>query len=176
MKSGITAVVFLIMLASFGLTDRSSAGSDGLLSQPWFKHSNLDLRKDLSEANADGKILAILFEQQGYVYCQQMYDVNFKEPEIVNFITGNFSVVQLDFRSHRSVTDTVGITSEERLLARTYQVNGTLNIVFIDETGKQVYRMPGYAPPALFLAVFEFVKEKAYRTSTIQAWYREHRS
>lgn len=170
----ITTIALLVIIGSWLIQPSlARAGEDsGLLYQPWFKHSDFDLRKDLADAKAVGKTLAVLFEQRGCVYCQQMHDVNFKDDKIIKFITDNFSVVQLDFRGDREVIDISGERLPERILARQYQVNGTPNIVFFGKDGKNVFRMPGYAEPRIFMAVFEYVNEKAYEHSSIQTWFK----
>jgi thioredoxin-related protein len=174
-----TAIIWGVIVLSTGFSQSADAGStdtSGLLHQSWFKDSNLDLGKDLADAKTEGKILAVLFEQRGCTYCQQMHEVNFQDRKIVDFLNANFSIVQLDFRGERDVISVAGERIAERKLAREYHVNGTPNVVFINQAGENVYRMPGYAEPGLFLAVFEYVKEKAYEHSSIQDWYKNRGS
>jgi len=147
-------------------------GPDGLYHPAWFKKSDLDLSKDLADATAKGKILALFFEQRGCSYCRRMHLENFAYPEIVDYVRAHFEAVQLDFRGGREVAHVTGETMTERELARRYQVNGTPNIVFLDGKGDMVFRMPGYAEPALFLVVFQYVKEKGYAQGSIQDWIK----
>ena len=174
MKNLLSSVswLFLIVTLSLGVHSGDASAGSGLLTQPWFATTNLDLREDFSNARKQGKILAILFEQRGCSYCQQMHAVNFQSDEIVNFLVKNYHVIQLDYRGERQMIDLDGNATTEAELVRTFRVNGTPNVVFIDENMKFVYRMPGYAPPDLFLAVFQYVKEKAYDHSSIQIWYK----
>jgi thioredoxin-related protein len=165
--------IILVLMVITSVQPYSASAGPGLLTQPWFASSNLDLREDFGKARKQGKILALLFEQRGCSYCQQMHAVNFQSGEIVSFIKENYYVVQLDYRGERDVVDLDGNKTTEADMVRLFRVNGTPNVVFIDENRKFVYRMPGYAPPDLFLAVFQYVKEKGYEHSSIQNWYKE---
>ncbi len=147
-------------------------GEDGLHKQPWFKKSDLDLRKDLADANRRGRILSLMFEQKGCSYCRRMHTENFAYREIVDYMTAHFETVQLDLRGQRLVTQIDGTPIEESKLARKYRVNGTPNVVFLGPDGETVFRMPGYAEPALFLAVYQYVKEKGYEQASIQEWIK----
>ena len=42
-------------------------GDDGLYKTDWMRDTFKDLREDLEEANAEGKRLALIFEQRGCV-------------------------------------------------------------------------------------------------------------
>jgi len=48
-----------------------TVGDDGLHIQPWIRDTFKDLQEDLDEANAEGKRLAIMFEQRGCIYCKK---------------------------------------------------------------------------------------------------------
>ncbi len=144
---------------------------DGLLAQPWFLESFLELADDLEEARAGGKRLAVIWEQKGCPYCKTMHSVNFAQPEIQSFVRDNFLVLQLNLYGSREVTDFDGEVLPEKALARKYGIAFTPTIQFFPDgseavsgkTGKaaEVARMPGYFEPPYFLAMFRFVREKA---------------
>ena len=156
---------------------------DGLYTQPWFHESFLEMADDLREAAAEGKDLAVIFEQRGCPYCREMHTVNLRKPEIVDYIKANFLVVQLNLWGAREVTDFDGETLEERALARRWLVSFTPTISFFsrasaDVSGKsgneiEAARMPGYFKPFHFLAMFEFVHEGHYRTTSFQEYIRQ---
>lgn len=163
-----------ITLVHSGAALAASLGDDGLHKQPWFLDSFLTLADDVEEAAAEGKRLAIFFEQKGCPYCKEMHDVNLARDEISSFIQENFLVVQLDLWGSREVTDLDGEALEERALARKWHVNFTPTIVFFgteDEisTGKtEVARMPGYFKPFHFMSMFEFVQTGSYANQGFQ--------
>ena len=132
--------------------------------------SSNDLSNDLAAAARRGKILVIVWEQFGCYYCKLMHEVNFQDHDIVNYVRGRFDFVQLDMRGNRVVMELGGRATTEAKLARANQVTGTPTVQFLDRDGKEVFRMPGYAKPPLFLAIFEYVAEKAYKSLTLRQY------
>jgi thioredoxin-related protein len=145
---------------------------NGQYTQPWFLNSFLDLREDLTEAGAQGKRFAILWEQRGCPYCLETHRVNLADPNVNDYIRSHFNVLQLDLFGSREVTDFDGQVLAEKDLARKYGVAYTPTIQFFPEEqprleGKssksiEVARMPGYFRPAHFRMMFEYVAERAY--------------
>lgn len=156
-------------------------GEDGLYQQPWFLQSFLDLREDVRDAAAKGKRLALLWEQRGCPYCKELHVVNFRDPEIVDYIRTHFEVIQLNLRGARHVTDFDGTVLTERELARRYAINFTPTIQFFPTSldkiaGKigqeaEVWRLLGYWKPFHFINSFVYVQENAYETDLdFQEW------
>ncbi len=145
-------------------------GPSGMPTQSWFMASSNDLALDLAAANGQDKILAIVWEQRGCYYCKLLHEVNFQDHEVVNYIRGRFDFVQLDMRGDKVVKDLDGRAAAEAMLSRKNRVTGTPTIQFLDRSGKEVFRMPGYAKPPLFLTVFEYVAEKAYVKMTLREY------
>ena len=176
--AGLTAVG-CCLLAPAALA--AELNDDGLHVQPWFLESFLDLREDQAEATAAGKLFAIFFEQRGCPYCKEMHEVNFQKKQIVDYVTGNFAVLQLNLWGSRTVTDFDGEELEERDLARKWAVNFTPTIVYFDaevpegQSGKhaEVARMPGYFKPFHFLSMFEFVRTGAYADHGFQRFLQD---
>jgi thioredoxin-related protein len=145
---------------------------DGRPSQDWFVNTFLILKEDLAEAASQGRRFAILWDQRGCPYCLEMHKVNFGDPAISRYVRAHFNILQLDMRGSREVTDFDGEVMPEKELARKYGVVGTPTIQFLPEradatAGKkgravEVARMPGYFKPEPFVAMFEYVAERAY--------------
>ena len=155
-------------------------GDDGLYIQPWFINTFLDFREDLIDAKRNGKRFAVVWEQKGCSACKRLHLVNFRVPEVRDFVRDNFDLLQLNVRGSREVTDFDGMVLGERQLARRYRVVYTPTIQFFPDGldqfkgrgGKdlEVARMPGYLPPAAFLTMFRFVREKAYERLRFQEY------
>jgi thioredoxin-related protein len=104
--------------------------------------------------------------------------VNFAQPRIANYIKTNFEVLQLNIIGSRKVTDFDGTEMSEKELAAKYGVRFTPTIQFFGERAaelkplvpakREVARAPGYLRPDDFLAMFRFVKEKAYETKSFR--------
>ena len=157
---------------------------DGLYEQPFFVQSFLDLAEDLETAAQAGKRFAVMWELKGCPYCKETHFVNFADPEIRGFVSGNFDILQLNFVGSREVTDFDGEAMEERELARKWGIRFTPTTMFFPESldevaGRpgneaEVARMPGYFKPPHFLAMYRFVQQKAYADSTFNDFLRQN--
>ena len=156
---------------------------DGLYEQPFFVQSFLDLAEDLELAVDSGKRFAVMWELRGCPYCKETHLVNFADPEIRDFVSGNFDILQLNLIGSREVVDFDGEAMEERALARKWGVRFTPTTQFFPETldevaGRkgseaEVACMPGYFRPPHFLAMYRFVQEKAYETTGFNDYLRQ---
>ena len=166
-------------LTSLGISglDRARAEEpiltdDGLYKQPWFLESFLDLSDDLEAAAKAGKRFAIMWELKGCPYCRETHFVNFARTDISDFIKANFEVLQLNIIGSRKVTDFDGAELSEKEMAAKYAVRFTPTFQFFGERAaalkelppvkREVARAPGYLRPEDFLAMFRYVREKAY--------------
>ena len=162
---------------AYSATGSTAVGDNGLHIQDWFLESFFDLKEDRSDAAANGKSLAVLFEQRGCPYCAEMHRVNFARKEITDYIKENFEILQVDLWGSREVTDFDGKQLPEKKLARKWRVNFTPTIVFIksgndevDPFELEVARIPGYFKPFHFISMFEFVAEKKYDEMPFQRY------
>ena len=159
---------------------------DGLLRQPWFIDSLLELPDDLAAATAGRKRFAVLWELRGCPYCRETHLVNFARPDIEAFVKANSEILQLNIVGSRKVTDFDGSEISEKALAAKYGVRFTPTFQFFPEavTGlagkppekREVARAPGYLRPDDFLALFRFVREKGYETKSFRDYLRAVRS
>lgn len=151
---------------------------DGLYKQSWFLESFLDLGEDLEDARKAGKRFAIMWELKGCPYCKETHFVNFARPEISDYIKANFEVLQLNIIGSRKVTDFDGAQLSEKDMAAKYGVRFTPTFQFFAERAadlknmapqkREVARAPGYLRPEDFLAMFRYVREKAYRDKSFR--------
>ena len=153
----------------------------GLLAQPWYLTSFLELQPDLEEAAARGKRFMIMWEQPGCPYCERMHEENFTIPAINDYVRKHFAVLQLNLRGDRRVTDFDGEVLAERKLARKYGITYTPTLQFFPEDpaktdGKpgheaEVERVQGYLKPVPFLATFKYVDDKTYREMELREYF-----
>jgi len=169
-------------LAAFGFAGAQAEEpiltDDGLYKQPWFVESFLDLSDDLEGARKDGKRFAIMWELKGCPYCKETHFVNFAQPRIADYVKANFEVLQLNIIGSRKVTDFDGTVMSEKDLAAKYAVRFTPTFQFFGERAaplkalapakREVARAPGYLRPDDFLAMFRYVREKAYESKSFR--------
>ncbi|HEY5217779.1 MAG TPA: thioredoxin fold domain-containing protein, partial [Pseudolabrys sp.] len=92
--------------------------------------------------------------------------------DISDYIKANFEVLQLNIIGSRKVTDFDGAELSEKEMAAKYAVRFTPTFQFFGERAaalkelppvkREVARAPGYLRPEDFLAMFRYVREKAY--------------
>jgi len=152
--------------------------ADGLYKEPWFLESFLNLADDLEDAHKAGKRFAIMWELKGCPYCKETHFVNFARGDISDYIKANFEVLQLNIIGSRKVTDFDGIELSEKAMAAKYGVRFTPTFQFFPERAgplkalepakREVARLPGYMRPDDFLAMFRYVREKAYESKSFR--------
>jgi thioredoxin-related protein len=172
----------LIGTASLAFMARATAEpiltDDGLYKEPWFLESFLDLADDLEDAHKAGKRFVIMWELKGCPYCKETHFVNFARSDISHYIKTNFEVLQLNIIGSRRVTDFDGVELSEKEMAAKYNVRYTPTFQFFPERAgplkalppgkREVARAPGYMRPDDFLAMFRFVREKAYESKSFR--------
>ena len=155
---------------------------DGLYKQPWFLESFLDLADDLDGAAKEGKRFVVMWELKGCPYCKETHFVNFGQPRISDYVKANFEVLQLNIIGSRKVTDFDGQQLSEKEMAAKYGVRFTPTLQFFGESAaalkglspqkREVARAPGYLRPDDFLAMFRYVREKAYDSKSFRDYVK----
>ena len=151
---------------------------DGLYKEPWFLESFLELADDLEAAHKQGKRFVIMRELKGCHYCKETHFVNFARGDISDYIKANFEVLQLNIIGSRKVTDFDGVELSEKAMAAKYGVRFTPTFQFFPKRAgplkgqepakREVARLPGYMRPDDFLAMFRYVREKAYESKSFR--------
>lgn len=178
-RRGLIAFAAGAALAGRGAAAAEPAvGEDGLYHEPWFLQSFLDLREDLESAAASGKRFAIMWELRGCPYCRETHLVNFADSGFASYIRDNFEILQLNLIGARKVTDFDREELSEKDLARKYGIRFTPTLQFFppssggleakDAMAREVARAPGYLKPPHFLAMFRFVRERAYERGSFR--------
>lgn len=158
-----------------GATQR---GQDTLYTQDWFTNSFLNLSEDLKKAAEDQKGLIVLIEKPDCVYCRDLHQTSFQDPEILSYIEESFYTVQLNMLGVREVIDFDGVALEERALANKWLVNFPPTTVLFSSdaadsksrAAAEAFRVPGLLKPFHYLCALQFVAEGAYRDQQFQAF------
>lgn len=160
----------IALLALVATPALAEIGDDGLHKADWMRDTFKDLSEDFEEAQAEGKRLAIIFEQRGCIYCNKMHEEVFSRPEVADYIRENFFVVQMNLHGDIEVTDFDGDVQAEKGMARKWGVLFTPSIFFLGDempeggTAQQaaVAVMPGAFSAGTTLDMFTWVNEKRY--------------
>ena len=176
--------LFTLLTAVFLGNNAAAAtvGDDGLHIQPWIRDTFKDLQEDLDEANADGKRLAIFFEQRGCIYCTKMHESVYPDPELSDYIDENFFVIQLNLHGDLEVVDFDGDTLTEKQIARKWGILFTPSVIFLPEEVEEgqtaiqsaVAMMPGAFSAGTTLDLFTWVREERYLLDNGEDFQRYH--
>ncbi|GAB6053770.1 thioredoxin family protein [Magnetospira thiophila] len=158
-------------------------GDDGLYKQSWMPETFLDLKEDFIDATNKGKMLALIWEQKGCPYCKETHLVNFRHPDMVNYIKENFVVLQMNMWGDREVTDFDGEVISEKEYAQKYGILFTPTIQFFPATREEMegksgpameaFRLPGYFKNFHLKSAFMFVKTGRYKEQNFQRYILE---
>ena len=176
--------LFTLLIAVFlgNMAAAATVGDDGLHIQPWIRDTFKDLQEDLDEANAEGKRLAIFFEQRGCIYCTKMHESVYPDPELSDYIDENFFVIQLNLHGDLEVIDFDGDTLTEKQIARKWGILFTPSVIFLPEEVEEgktaiqsaVAMMPGAFGRGTTLDMFTWVNEKRYALDSDEDFQRYH--
>ena len=176
--------LFTLLTAVFlgNMAAAATVGDDGLHIQPWIRDTFKDLQEDLDEANAEGKRLAIFFEQRGCIYCTKMHESVYPDPELSYYIEENFFVIQLNLHGDLEVVDFDGDTLTEKQIARKWGILFTPSVIFLPEEVEEgktaiqsaVAMMPGAFGRGTTLDMFTWVNEKRYAVDSDEDFQRYH--
>jgi len=168
--SGLMACFLLISGAAAGDL-KPTMGDDGIYHYDWYHQSFFELKDDIDEALADGKVLMVKFDQKGCIYCEKVALEILSEPAINRYVRDNFLVVQMDIFGSRDVTDIDGTILPENDMAARWGVVFTPSIYFIAEPADAAKLvdaaaavMPGAFMKGTFFGMLQWVKTGAYKS------------
>jgi thioredoxin-related protein len=148
-------------------------GEDGLHKQPWMSTTFKDIREDMADAADADKRLVLIIEQRGCIYCKKMHEEVFSDPQVADFISEHFMVVQYNMYGDEEVTDLDGEALPEKEAARKWRLLFTPTMVFLPEEAPEgvtaaeaaVSIMPGAFGKWTTIHMLEWVRDKVYETS-----------
>lgn len=148
---------------------------DGIETQDWFRNDSFfDLRDELAEAKAAGRMVALVWQQEGCPACAGLNAVTLADPEVQAYISAGFSVLALNRRGEIEVVDFDGEKLPEKALAAKTHVSYTPTTVIYDGTGREVARQQGYAEACQYLAAFIYAREAGPDAPSLGAWIRKN--
>ena len=172
--------VLALILASATMAGAARVGDDGLHKEDWFTITFRDIAEDIEAAKAEGKRLAIIFEQRGCIYCKEVHEVVLADPEVRDYIKANYMVVQYNLHGQEEVTDTDGEVLTEKGAARKWRLLFTPTFLFmpeeapegVDAASAAVAMMPGAFKQKTFTEMFIWVRNKGYeKEESFQDYY-----
>jgi len=175
-----TLLLAVLVFLGTGAVKAATLGDDGLHKQEWFTLTFKDIAEDMSDAAAEGKRLVILFEQAGCIYCEKLHATVLSDPEVVDYLSEHYVVVQYNLYGDEEVIDLDGEVLTEKTAAEKWGLMFTPIWLFLPEAANgaasveqaAVGTMPGVFGKGTFLDLFTWVHEKGYETD--EAFQRYH--
>ena len=157
---------------------------DGIHSQPWINETFKDVVDDMETASSEGKRLLYIYEQKGCWTCVKMHEINFRYPQIVDYLNKHFYVVQINMRGVNEVTDIDGKVMGENDFSARSAVNKTPTLQFFpanlnvarNKNGirAEAYRFIGYQKPEIFLNQLAYIQRGHFkRQPNFINWYKK---
>jgi len=118
---------------------------------------------DLPRVLAAGRPVLVLYGYDGCKDCEELTREGFARPEVRELLA-KFSVVRLDLAGARKVVTPQGEATSERRWARSLQVAYAPTMVFLDASGREVFRSEGYLRPFHLAATLDYVASGAWKS------------
>jgi thioredoxin-related protein len=147
----------------------------GLYSEPWLTKSSGNLSTDFADATKAAKNFVLLWEMSSCGWCKRLHLENFARASIAAYLQANFSLVQLNLRGHRELTDFDGARLTEEGLSYKFDVNSTPTFQFFkpsDAAAHEELARIGYVKPDEFLSLLRFIREKGYEKGSYEDWVK----
>ena len=147
---GIVVVLAAIGAASVGCGAReesaggASSAASGAAALPW----ESDLHKALAKAGGEKKLVMVDFYTDWCQWCRRMDQKTFSDAHVQRALG-------------RVVSVKLNAEKDGRAAAARYSVEGYPTIVFLNASGGEVGRIPGYLEPGPFLEELESILKRA---------------
>lgn len=122
----------------------------------------LTYEEGLRAAEETGKHIVIDFTTAWCGYCKKMDRETFTNSKVIDLINNDFIPVRIDGDSRREINLEGFMTTERKLTKSEYGVRGYPTFWFLESDGQKIGAQPGYQPPAQFLSLLNFVKDRKY--------------
>ena len=140
----------------------------------WFKLSFLDIKDDVRVAKKANHHTLLFFHLDECPYCARLLDENFRYGENKVFIQKHFDAIAINIRGRRNVNWLDGSSLDERQLTAKIGIYATPTLVFLDGSGKVVFRMNGYRTVQAFRHVLHYVHDQEYKRQDILSYIKKH--
>lgn len=120
----LVAITFMVSSAS-----AVELGRDGLHKPEWLRVTSKDMLADFAQARSEGKLLLVLIEQRGCIYCREMHENVFTDDRIKTLLEDRYFPVQFNLHGDGPVIDTDGEVLSERNASRKWGAYSTPTIM-----------------------------------------------
>ena len=149
MKFKILASTAVILLLGCFLTAPSFAASVGKKGGiKWYGYE-----EGRQRALSEGKKIFLHFTAKWCGYCAKMNKETFANRPVVRYLNDNYVSIVVDF-------------DHQRKIAAKYNVRPLPMSIFLDHSGGNISKLPGYIPPEMMLKLLQFIETDSYKKMT----------
>jgi thioredoxin-related protein len=135
----------------------------------WFAQSFYDLPGDLDDAVARGKRgIALFFSAETCLHCVAMARSTFKDPEIVQRLSGQFDVIAVDVFSDVEMVGWDGQMVRARELSEHERATFTPTLLFVNDAGERMLRHVGFADASRMHLILSYLESDAWRRESLR--------
>ena len=121
--------LLVAMLTMISPALAAEQGRDGLHKPEWLRVTSKDMLADFAQARSEGKLLLVLIEQRGCIYCREMHENVFTDDRIKALLKDRYFPVQFNLHGDGLVVDTDGDVLSERNASRKWGAYSTPTIM-----------------------------------------------
>ena len=108
----------------------------------------------------------------GCPYCKKMLDINFNDKEVKDLIEKNFTLVDV-YTADRSTVKFGNFKGNKKKFAKHIGAFAYPATVYMDNSGKVVYRSIGYRNLGEYIVELNYIATKSYKTTDLDS-FREN--
>ncbi|WP_301007791.1 MULTISPECIES: SoxW family protein [Helicobacter] len=128
-----------------------------------------DVFKETSEITSDNLPFFLVFSANGCVYCDRLKNLIKENPEIKSFLKSNYAPYYINIsytKTHKIRFSNQELSTAD--LAQKYNIKPTPTLVFLSQSGKELFIYPGFMPKNRFFATLEFLTNPTLETKESQ--------
>jgi len=123
-----------------------------------------DYQSKVQALAEEGKYLVLFFHQAGCPYCDKMRARVLPSPQVMNYFSDNFVMMESNIRGNLDVIMPDGTAASEVEFARKIRVRATPVFIFYDKDGTPALRTTGFLDADRFLMAGKYVVEGVHKT------------
>ncbi len=134
------------------------------LADPPHDYEFVTYDQGLRLAEKENKPIFLYFGRYGCAWCDWTNKETFSDPELRKLLTDHFVLVYVDAESGKRITLPNGERITEADLGARFKAFATPLFVFLDSSGKQIFKAPGFKTVQDFKDFDRYVVEGHYKT------------
>lgn len=165
--------VLIMLISCFSCKENSSdkaTAKNEEITVKWEKISD-----GLKNAELQKKPVLIFFYTEWCIYCKKMISENFNDPEISQYMNGNFISLKVNPEKESEVFEIMGEKIPPAKLMAYTGSNGFPTMLFLSNKIKPVTTIPGFIEKRTFLSILKYMKDECYENKvSIDDYIKNH--